>query len=220
LKQIAKVLAEKGIGSESSFWENVRSGEYYYDFLEGLPADNHRLEGYLFPDTYIIELDEPLDRVLDRMLSRYAEIWDDLPERTTGLSDRETLILATIVQNETRLDEERPLTAGVFLNRIGKGMLLQSDSTVQYYFDEPKFPLLISDTQIDHPYNTYVHKGLPPGPISSPGKASLEAATRPADTEYLYFVTKEDGSGGHFFSKTLDEHNRAVAQSRRNRSNQ
>jgi UPF0755 protein len=217
LRQIAKVFAEKGIASENEFWQCVKTGAFDYDFLEGLPADEYRLEGYLFPDTYIIELDEPLESVLNRMLKRYQEIWQALPPRQTGLSDRETLILASIVQNEVKLDEERPIAAGIFCNRLETNMLLQSCSTVQYYFEEPKYPLLTVDTQIDFPYNTYIYQGLPPGPVGAPGKISLEAAATPADTEYFYFVARDDGSGGHYFSKTLSEHNRAVAQAKANR---
>ncbi|MCL2122339.1 MAG: endolytic transglycosylase MltG [Clostridiales bacterium] len=217
LRQIAKVLDEKGIAKEEAFWACVRDTEFDFEFLEGLPADEHRLEGYLFPDTYIIELDEPVETVLARMLSRYAEIWASLPTGDTGLNDREMLILASIVQNEVKLDEERPTVAGVFMNRLNTNMLLQSCSTVQYYFEEPKFPLLTADTQIDYPYNTYLYSGLPPGPVGSPGKASLEAAIFPEDTEYLYFVAREDGSGGHYFSRTLSEHNQASARAKANR---
>ncbi|MCL1849478.1 MAG: endolytic transglycosylase MltG [Clostridiales bacterium] len=226
LRQIAKVLSEKGIAEEEEFWRCVRVYPFEYDFLEGLPGDEHRLEGYLFPDTYVIELDESVDRVINRMLKRYEEIWASLSPgheeqsdpANSGLSDRDLLILASIVQNEIMRDDERPTAAGVFLNRLEKHILLQSCSTVQYYFDEPKFPLLTADTEIDFPYNTYIYPGLPPGPVSSPGRASLEAVLAPEDTEYLFFVAREDGSGGHYFSKTLAEHNRAVAQARSNRS--
>jgi UPF0755 protein len=220
LKRIAKVFVDKGISSEEEFWRYVRTGEFDYPFLEGLPADEHRLEGYLFPDTYMIELDESVDRVLDRMLRRYEEIWASLPHPEGSLGDREALILASVVQNEIRLDEERPLAASVFLNRLKINMPLQSDATVQYYFDEPKYPLLLVDLEIDFPYNTYKYGGLPPGPVCSPGKASLAAAVAPEDTEYLYFVAKSDGTGGSYFSRTLSEHNNAVAQSRVNRSKQ
>jgi len=220
LRQIAKVFAEKGISGEDEFWRCVRGGSFDYDFLEGLPADEHRLEGYLFPDTYVIELDEPVETVINRMLKRYEEIWSSLPAKNVNLSDREILILASIVQNEVKLDEERPVAAGVFANRLDINMLLQSCSTVQYYFDEPKYPLLTADTEIDFPYNTYLYPGLPPGPVSSPGRASLEAAVDPEDTDYLYFVARDDGSGGHYFSKTLSEHNKAAAQAKVNRSRQ
>ena len=218
LKQIAKVFADRGIADEEEFWRCVEEGDFPFDFLQGLPGDAHRLEGYLFPDTYDIEVDEPVEMVITRMLRRFEDVWDSLPEGTTDLTDREILILASIVQNEMMLDEERPISAGVFYNRLQTNMLLQSCSTVQYYFDEPKFPLLTADTQIDFPYNTYIYPGLPPGPVSSPGRASLEAAMAPGDTPYVYFVAREDGSNGHYFSRTLSEHNAAIAQARANRS--
>jgi len=218
LRQIAKVFAEKGVADADSFWTCVREGEFAYDFLEGLPPDEHRLEGYLFPDTYLIELNEDLESVINRMLRRYAEVWESLPERKTDMNDRDALILASIIQNETKLDEERPIVGAVFLNRLRQRMPLQSCSTVQYYFDEPKYPLLTADTQIEFPYNTYLYPGLPPGPVGCPGRASLIAAMTPAQTEYLYFVARDDGSGGHYFSRSLTEHNRAVAQARANRS--
>ncbi len=218
LRQIAKTLADKGIATESQFWESARNGDFNFPFLKGLPNDERRLEGYLFPDTYEVELDEAIDKVLTRMLKRFEEIWASLPPSATGLSARETLILASIVQNEVKLDEERPVAAGVFIKRLKNNMLLQSCSTVQYYFDEPKYPLLTSDTEIDFPYNTYIYNGLPPGPVGAPGKVSLEAAVDPEDTNYLYFVARDDGSGGHYFSRTLEEHNQAVAKARANRS--
>ena len=220
LKQIAKVFAEKGIADEEAFWQCVSEDVFAYAFLADLPEGVYRLEGYLFPDTYIIELDEPVESVIHRMLRRFEEIWESLPARETGLDDRDTLILASMVQNEVKLDEERPVVAGVFMQRLRIGMLLQSCSTVQYYFDEPKYPLLTADTQIDFPYNTYLYPGLPPGPVSSPGRASLEAAALPDATAYLYFVARDDGSGGHYFSQPLAEHNRAVAQARANRAAQ
>jgi UPF0755 protein len=220
LKQIAKVFAEKGISGEEEFWRCIREGEFAFSFLEGLPADEHRLEGYLFPDTYEIELDETLETVINRMLRRYEEKWASLPSRSAALSDREILILASIVQIEVKLDAERPIAAGVFINRLDIHMLLQSCSTVQYYFEEPKYPLLTADTEIDFPYNTYIYAGLPPGPVCSPGFASLAAAMDPSETEYLYFVARDDGSGGHYFSKTLSEHNQAAAQAKANRGKQ
>ena len=218
LRQVAKVFADKGIAEQDEFWQSVRDGVFAYSFLDELPRDEHRLEGYLFPDTYEIELDEPVETVIDRMLKRFEEVLASIPPSDTDLSDRELLTLASIIQNEIRLDDERPTAASVFLNRLEQNILLQSDATVQYYFDEPKYPLLIVDTQIDFPYNTYLYPGLPPGPVCAPGKASLEAAMHPDDTTYLYFMAKEDGSGGSYFSRTLSEHNQAVAQSRANRA--
>ena len=216
-KQICKVLTERGISDEASFWQAVKSGAYDYAFLEGAPEDETRLEGFLFPDTYVIEVDEPVESVLNRMLGRFQEILGSLPENRSGLDLRSSVILASIVQNEIKLDEERPVAAAVFLNRLDINMLLQSCSTVQFLFDEPKATLLNQDLEMDSPYNTYIYKGLPPGPISNPGRAALEAVWTPADSDYLYFVAKDDGSGGHYFSKTLEEHNRYREQAKENR---
>jgi UPF0755 protein len=218
LRQVAGVFAEKGIAEPEDFWREVREGQFDYPFLEGLPADEYRLEGYLFPDTYIIEVDEPIHSVCERMLKRFVEVWDSLPASDRGVSQRDTVIMASIVQNEVKLDEERPIAAGIFFRRLDIGMLLQSCATVQYYFERPKFPLLNADLEIDFPYNTYLYAGLPPAPVGCPGKASLAAALTPQDTDYLYFVAREDGSGGHYFSRTLAEHNRNNALAKENRA--
>lgn len=168
-KQICQLFVDRGISDEASFWEAVVVGEYNYDFLEEAPRDETRLEGYLFPDTYTIEVDEPVEAVLGRMLARFQEILDTLPAvNQSGLDLRSSVILASIVQNEIKLDEERPIAAAVFLNRLDIDMLLQSCSTVQFLFDEPKATLLNKDLEIESPYNTYLNKGLPPGPISNP----------------------------------------------------
>lgn len=209
LRQICNVLVQKEICTEAEFWEAVRNGSFNYTFLDELPNNDQRLEGYLFPDTYTIAEGTPVEKVLDRMLKRFDEIYSALPENTSGLSIREMVTLASIVENEAKLDEERPLIASVFLNRLRDGMRLESCATVQYLFDEKKSRLLYSDLEIASPYNTYRQEGLPPGPICSPGKASLEAAAQPAQSDYYFFVAKEDGSGGHVFSHTLSEHNQA-----------
>lgn len=209
LRQICKTLVAEGISTEEDFWDAVKNGQFNYEFLEGLPKDEKRLEGYLFPDTYTIAEGTPVVKVLDRMLKRFSVIYEGLPENTSGLSMAELVALASIVENEAKIDEERPVIASVFLNRLRDGMRLESCATIQYHFEEKKSRLLYSDLEIDSPYNTYRHEGLPPGPICSPGKASLEAVSQPAKTDYYFFVAKEDGSGGHIFSQNLSEHNKA-----------
>jgi len=148
-------------------------------------------------------------------VKRFEEVWE---EETRGAgelwgSTLEIVTLASMVEAETSLEDERRLIAGVFANRLRRGMLLQCDPTVVYALKrrgEWKGRLLRVHWEIDDPYNTYRHPGLPPGPINSPGRAALAAAIRPATTSYLYFVARP--GGGHAFSKTLSEHNRAVAQ--------
>ncbi|MGF1609369.1 MAG: endolytic transglycosylase MltG [Kiloniellales bacterium] len=178
-------------------------------------------EGALLPDTYHYSLDDPRAAILERMLVGRDEVLAALwPQRAEGLpiaTPEEALVLASIVEKETGVADERPLVAGVFVNRLRKGMLLQSDPTVVYGITEGSGPLgralTRQDLQTPSPYNTYAIKGLPPGPIANPGRAALEAVLNPVETDYLYFVA--DGSGGHAFARTLDEHNRNVAKWRK-----
>jgi UPF0755 protein len=178
-------------------------------------------EGTLLPETYHYQRgdsrEELLQRMRDSMNRTLAELW---PERAQDLpydSKQAAVTLASIVEKETAVPDERALVAGVFVNRLERGMRLQSDPTVRFALTEGEEDLgralTRADWRVDHPYNTYRISGLPPGPIANPGRAALEAALNPADTEYLYFVA--DGTGGHAFAKTLREHNRNVADWRR-----
>ncbi len=206
LRQIAQVFAEKGIAEEEEFWDAVKNGEFDYPFLQDLPRDERRLEGYLFPDTYIIAKDMEVEKVLDVMLKRFAEVYKKVSPENPGLGVHDAVTLASIVEGESLLDRERPLVASVFLNRLEIGMKLDSDATIQYLFDERKGRVLYADLEIDSPYNTYRNRGLPPGPIGSPGEASLRAVFEPADTDYFYFVARKDNSGEHVFAATFSEH--------------
>ena len=186
------------------------------DLPEELPG-----EGTLLPETYFFERGEAKVDVIARMQEAMTETlmaaWEtrqpDLPLETP----EEALVLASIIEKETALPDEYGIVAGVFVNRLRKGMLLQTDPTVIYALTEGEGPLgrqlLRVDLQVDHPYNTYVYPGLPPGPIANAGKGAIEAALQPAETEFIYFVA--DGTGGHAFARTLDEHNRNVAAWRR-----
>lgn len=184
--------------------------------IETVPAD-----GALLPETYHFHRGDQRPVVLQRMTTSMdaalAEIWESRDENLPLQNPAEAVILASIIEKETGLDAERPLVAGVFVNRLRIGMPLQSDPTVVYGITEGKAPLGRSLTRKDlstpTPYNTYKINGLPPGPIANPGRASIEAAVNPAETEYLYFVA--DGNGGHAFAKTLAEHNRNVAKWRK-----
>jgi UPF0755 protein len=133
-----------------------------------------------------------------------------------GLTVREVITMASIVEREARVHDERPIVAGVFYNRIQTKMALQSCATVQYILGERKEVLSNADIAIDNPYNTYKYPGLPPAPIASPGELSIKAALYPADTEYFYFVTTNLGDGSHYFSKTYDEHLQAIERSKQN----
>ncbi len=176
------------------------------------------LEGYLFPDSYYLAQGVPLGDVLAAMVGRYRDFWT--PERVSameglGMTEAEVVTLASIIQAEARLTEEMPTIASVYHNRLAQNHLLQADPTVLYALGGPRARLLYAamDSVAGSPYNTYTHVGLPPGPIGAPGAAALEAALSPAETDLFYFVAHPDGS--HIFSRTLTEHNRAVAESRR-----
>ncbi len=189
-------------------------------FVAQMGVPGPTLEGYLFPETYrFAEGLAPAD-LLGEMVARYHEYWT--PERRTrldslSLDERGVVTLASIVEEEARLAEERAIIAGVYTNRLEIGMLLQADPTVQYALGEPKARLLFADIDrvADDPYNTYTHQGLPPGPIASPGEASLDAALFPADVPYLFFVARPDGS--HEFTRTNREHINARNRIRRER---
>ncbi|HYA96736.1 MAG TPA: endolytic transglycosylase MltG [Methylomirabilota bacterium] len=184
------------------------------------------LEGFLYPATYHFPRHPAPADVIASMTGRFKEIWariapsavagpddDDEPGSHSGLS---LVTLASLVERETPLPDERRLVAGVFENRLRRRMLLQCDPTVIYALErEGKYrgSLTLSDLRVDSPYNTYRHQGLPPGPIGNPGEVSLRAAVAPAVTDYLYFVA--NARGGHFFSATLAEHNRNVQRYRR-----
>jgi len=156
----------------------------------------------------------PEEELLARMVARYREVFDDSMRKRAmemGMTELETVTLASIIERETGMDSERPLVSAVFHNRLKKGYRLQTDPTVIYGLGV-NFDGNLTKKQLwkDSPYNTYTRKGLPPGPIANPGEASLKAALYPADVPYLYFVAKGDGS--HVFSRNLAEHNRAVRQ--------
>jgi UPF0755 protein len=175
------------------------------------------LEGYLFPDTYRFALGSSVEEIVGAMVSRYEEFWTAdriLVRDSLGMSEGDVVTLASIVQSEARLEEEMPLIASVYHNRLDRGIALQADPTVLYALGGPRPRLLYAamDSVADHPYNTYTHPGLPPGPIGAPGTAALDATLHPADTDYLYFVAHPDGN--HIFSSTLAEHNQAVARVR------
>ncbi len=197
---------------------NARQIAALLDAAEGLSGDTPALEeGALLPETYAFQWGETraalARRATQAMTAALAELW---PQRAEGLplaTPREALILASIVERETGKADERARVAGVFINRLRRGMPLQSDPTVAYAAADGGVldrPISRADLNRDHPFNTYRIRGLPPGPIASPGRDSIRAVLRPEATEFLYFVA--DGTGGHAFARTLEEHNRNVAR--------
>jgi UPF0755 protein len=176
------------------------------------------LEGYLYPATYVVPAGAPLDSVLQRMVSEHRERWT--PERqaladSAGLSHREVVTLASIVEKEAKIRDEMPTIAAVYRNRLEIGYPLQADPTVQYALGEHQNRLLYShiDSVADHPYNTYTQPGIPPGPIGAVSAEAMDAVLQPADVDYLYFVARPDGS--HVFNRHLVDHNRAKERIRR-----
>lgn len=186
----------------------------------GVEADN--LEGFLMPNTYFFDKKPEPKEAVERMVEQFKTDYDKLLKEIPAASqyDRKTVVtVASLVEEEAKLDEERPLVASVIYNRMRQGMPLQMDSTLQFALGKYGQRMLEEDKQVKSPYNTYAHAGLPPGPICSPGLASLRAAMQPADTQYLYFVSNADGKS-HTFSKTLAEHNAAVARYNREMKSQ
>jgi UPF0755 protein len=174
----------------------------------GVPTPT--LEGYVFPDTYAFPVGTNAREAVNEMVKRFEREWK--PEWTArlaslGMTRHEVVTLASIVEEEARKPEERPVIAAVYRNRIRAGMLLQADPTVQYASGKHTPRVMLKDLEVNSPYNTYKHPGLPPGPIASPGGPSLVAAVFPADVTYLYFVAHPDGH--HEFRNTLAEHERA-----------
>ena len=190
-----------------------------YPFLQERPA-GASLEGYLFPDTYELPLEgvtaqDLLQRQLDTFARRVLPLYEAaLAAQTTTLSLYEVLTVASIVEREAVVAEERPAIAGVYLNRLAAGIKLEADPTVQYAMGyQPaadqwwKTPVFLEEySSVDSPYNTYLYPGLPPGPIANPGLSSIQAVLQPAQHEYLYFVALPDGSGRHVFATTFEEH--------------
>ncbi|MBT9174501.1 MAG: Endolytic murein transglycosylase [candidate division WS2 bacterium] len=205
VKDVSRTLEKINLINEQEFTElNIHS--FTLPFLLETPST---LEGFLFPDTYIIPrvgINEIISIILSNFKEKVASLVNDSPV-VKELGFYNALILASIVEKEARVEWERPIIASVFYNRLKIGMFLQSCATVNYVLKEPKERLTYEDLAINSPYNTYLHAGLPPTPIANPGLSSIKAALYPSNTSYLYFVHKGDGT--HEFSRTFEEHNQA-----------
>lgn len=219
-EQIADLLKTTGLADPDAFLESVRAGAGFasHGFLVDRPEGVTSLEGYLFPDTYEFESDSTAADVIERMLATFdSRFTEEMRQqaKAQGLSIHDVVTLASIVEREAQVPNERTLIAGVFRNRIKAGMHLNADPTVQYALGYQadagqwwKRPLYLEDLEIDSPYNTYTRIGLPPGPICNPGLAALQAAVEPAKTDYYYFVANDVADdGSHVFARTLEEHN-------------
>lgn len=189
-----------------------------------IPLDaglRYPLEGYLFPDTYEMKTESSAVDIINRMLSELDKKLNQLPDdwqvtmQERELTLHQLLTIASLVEREVVVDEERPIVAGVIENRLQKKMPLQIDATIQYLLDKPK-ELLLEDLKVESPYNTYLNPGLPPGPIATPSLKSIEAALYPEETDYYYYVTKKDGTNTHLFAATLKQHQKNIEQSNKN----
>ena len=214
---IASETAARGICSR----ENFLAAAHDASLISDLAPHATTLEGFLFPSTYEFTRRSDCGQVVATMVRQFRAVWSTVDPQNSrnfpgGLTLEQVVTLASLVERETPNANERPLVAGVFFNRLRRGEPLQCDPTVQYarqLAGDPVKDVRPSDLRVASPYNTYLHRGLPPGPIANPGEASLRAVLAPAVTDYMYFVA--DGQGGHVFSRTLAEHNRNVARLRR-----
>lgn len=208
VKQTRDKLANQGLVNAELFDQEMMTGQFDYKFMSGAPAGENRLEGYLYPETYDVFTSAREHDIIDRMLSQFNKVFkEEYYDRAKELnmSLNEVITVASLIERETRADSERAKVASVIYNRLDEGRKLQIDATVQYALGEQKDRLLNSDLKIDSPYNTYQIAGLPPGPICSPGEASIKAALYPEDTNYIYYVLKPDLNGQHNFTHSYDE---------------
>ena len=214
LKQMAELLEASKLVNAERFIATATDPAFVHSL--GIAATS--LEGYLFPDTYRFAKGLPVETVLRSFVTMFNQHFGPVQEeqaRKLGFTRHQVVILASVVEKETAVAEERPLIAGVFLNRLRKRIRLQSDPTVIYGLRNFDGNLTRAHLQKDTPYNTYTRRGLPIGPICNPGAASIQAVLKPTSTSYLYFVAKKDGT--HHFSTTLVEHNAAVLRHQKRR---
>lgn len=210
-KQVAVALEKQGIVSSDEFWEALNSVQLGWEF----PQD---LEGYLFPSTYEFPYECTGEQAVSLMTEQFRAVVEPMMKKYPRhpLSLKDTVVLASLVEREAQVASERPLIAGVYINRLGKGMKLECDATVQFALGKQKEVLLYSDLEIASPYNTYRFPGLPPGPICSPGEASLEAAFNPKKSDYLFYVRNDiKNDGSHVFGRDFNEHNANIAKYQR-----
>jgi UPF0755 protein len=221
--QVADRLAKQGIVDRETFLKEINEGQFDFAWLSDIPQSSeerpYRLEGFLFPETYEVDKGSTEHEIIRRMLSQFDKEWK--PEWREELNKKdlslyEIVTLASIVEREVVADKERPIVAGIFYNRLKDGWMLQSCATVQFVLGKQRDRITFADLEVKSPYNTYIHEGLPPGPIASPGRASLKSVVYPEATDYYFFVTKKDGSQEHLFARTFAEHQKNDANSRGN----
>ncbi|GAB6929423.1 endolytic transglycosylase MltG [Paenibacillus sp. JCM 10914] len=216
IRQMAEAIArESGIEQEEILALADQPDAFDVTIVGEIPVESelrHRLEGYLFPATYNLpKKDVSASVIVETMLKETEKRLAEIPDWQAQLEDRgvtfhELMTIASLIEREVVAEQERALVAGVIYNRLEQDMRLEIDATVQYLLDKPKERLLYKDLEVKSPYNTYRQKGLPPGPISSPSLDSIKAALNPEPSDYLFYVTKKDGTQEHLFAKTYQEH--------------
>ena len=212
IQEMARLYEQQGFGKAAAFVEAARDP----GAIRSLDPAATDLEGYLFPETYAVPRDTTAAKLVGLMVGRFKQLFTAEMQQAAQaleLTPREAVTLAALVEKETAQPSERPIVAAVYLNRLKIGMAMQADPTVIYALQRAgryNGNIRRDDLSFDSPYNTYRYPGLPPGPIASPGLASLQAAVSPANVDYLYFVSRNDGS--HVFARTLVEHNENVRQ--------
>lgn len=214
LKEFASLVQKRVETDSAEFMKYATSDSLCR--AHGIPAKN--VEGYLMPDTYEFFWKEPAKNIVNKLLAAQNTLWEKSFKSQAAeknISRHRVLTLAAIVESETPVAAESPRVAGVYQNRLLRGMKLDADPTVQYALGGVKRRLLYKDLEVDNPYNTYRFTGLPPGPINSPGAKAIAAALNPEKHRYIYFVAKPDGSGEHIFSENFAQHNKAVAEYRK-----
>ena len=215
IEQIAKRVESEGLFTEEEFLDAVQENTYSYDFLDSIPEGanvTYRLQGFLFPATYDIYDDTMAHDLVDMMLKKFSEVYDaDMRNQAVALNYTafEMVTRASIVEREAKLDEERPIIAGVINNRLDEGMMLQMCPTVLYPITNglyDKSEVTYDDLEVNSLYNTYKYTGLPVGPICNPGQVSMEAVLNPAQHNYLYYHVDNEETGSHIFTETYQEH--------------
>ncbi|WP_312258627.1 endolytic transglycosylase MltG [Romboutsia ilealis] len=213
-REIISILVGQKLGNKESYENLISNPQEFYEKFEFLnEEDITSLEGFLYPSTYYFDENASEKEVLSAMLSQFDKVYTEkLRDRQKELkmTTEQVINLASIVEKEAILDEDRPIIASVFYNRLEIGMPIQSDATIQYIFKERKKIVTYKDLEIDSPYNSYKNKGLPPTPIASPGIESIKATLYPEKTEYLYFVAKIDG--GNNYSVNYEDHLKYVKE--------
>lgn len=215
VEQIAARVDSEGLFTEEEFLNAVQENTYDYDFLDSIPEGisvNYRLQGFLFPATYDIYEDTTAHDLVDMMLKKFDEVYTDSMQsqaEAMNYTAFEVVNRAAIVEREAKIDDERPIIAGVINNRLEQGMMLQMCPTVLYPITEglyDKSEVTYDDLEVESPYNTYKYTGLPVGPICNPGAVSLNAVLNPAEHNYLYYHVDNEETGSHIFTETYEEH--------------